>query len=77
MLDLAENEICSIFRHVRKISKINCHLISPFSHPSIRMKPFGYHWKNFHSIRYWNIIRKSVQKIHISLKSDKKNRYFT
>jgi len=35
------------------------------------MEQLGSHWKNFHEILYFNIFRKSVDKIPVSLKSDK------
>ena len=41
------------------------------------MGKLGFHWKNFHEIWYLIIFRKSVEKIQISLKSDKNNEYFT
>jgi len=34
-------------------------------------------WTDFHEISYLNISRKSVEKIKVSLKSDKNNRYIT
>ena len=37
----------------------------------------GSHSTDFHQIWYLRIFRKSVQKIQVSLKSDKNNRYFT
>ena len=45
--------------------------------PSVRMEQLGFHWTDFHEIWYYNIFRKSVQKIQVSLKSDNNNRYFT
>jgi hypothetical protein len=41
------------------------------------MKRFGSHWTDFHEIEYLGIFRKSAEKIQVSLKSDKNNRYFT
>jgi hypothetical protein len=49
--------------------------------PSVR--PFALneqldsHWKDFHEIKYLSIFRKFVDKIHISLNSDKNYLYFT
>ena len=45
--------------------------------PPARMEQLGSHWTSFHKISYLGIFRKSVEKIHISLKSYKNNRYFT
>jgi hypothetical protein len=45
--------------------------------PSARMEQLGSHWTDFHKIRYLGILQKSVEKIKVSLKSDKNKRYFT
>jgi len=44
---------------------------------SVRMEQLGAHWTDFHEIWYLSIFRKSVEKIQVSLKSDKNNGYFT
>jgi hypothetical protein len=44
---------------------------------SICMEQHGSHWTEFYKIWYLRIFRKSVQKIQVSLKSHKNNRYFT
>jgi hypothetical protein len=44
---------------------------------SVRMEQFGSHWTDFHEIWYLSIFRKCVNKIEVSLKSDKKDRYLT
>jgi hypothetical protein len=41
------------------------------------MEQLGLHWTDFHKILYLSIIRKSVEEIQVSLKSDKNNGYFT
>jgi hypothetical protein len=41
------------------------------------MEQVASHWTDFHEIWYLNIFRKSVQKIQVSLKSDKDKGYFT
>jgi len=42
------------------------------------MQQLGSHWRDFHEIWYVsNFLRKSVEKIQVSLKSHKNNRYFT
>ena len=43
----------------------------------VRMEQLGPHWTDFHEILYVSICRKSVQKIQVSLQSDKNNGYFT
>ena len=45
--------------------------------PSARMKQLGAHRADFHEILYLNIFRNSVEKIQLSLKSDRNSRYFT
>jgi hypothetical protein len=41
------------------------------------MEQLGSHWTDFHEIWYLNIFRKSVEKIQVSLKSDKNDGYVT
>ena len=41
-----------------------------------RVEQLGSHWMNFHEIWYLNV-RTSVEKVQVSLKSDKNNVYFT
>jgi hypothetical protein len=43
---------------------------------SVHAEQLGSHWTDFHEILYLNISRKSVDKIQVSLKSDKNNGYF-
>jgi hypothetical protein len=45
--------------------------------PSIRMEQRGSHRTDFHEIWYLDIFRKSLEKVEVSLKSDKNNGYFT
>jgi hypothetical protein len=42
---------------------------------SNRMEIFGSHWKGFHDIWHKNVFQKSIEKIQVSLKSDKNNSY--
>jgi len=44
---------------------------------SVRMEQFGFYWTDFHEILNSITLRKSVEKIQVSLKSDKNNCYFT
>jgi hypothetical protein len=44
---------------------------------SVRMEQLFSHWYTSQEIWYLGICRKSVESIQISLKSDKKNGYFT
>jgi len=41
--------------------------------PSIRIEQLGSHWTCFHEISYLSIFGKSVEKIQVSLRSDKNN----
>jgi hypothetical protein len=41
----------------------------------VRMEQLGSPWQDFHEI--WRFFRKSVEKIQVSLKSDKNNGSFT
>ena len=45
--------------------------------PSVHMEQLGSHWKDFHEIWYLSIFQKTVEKIQVSLKSDKNKGYFT
>jgi hypothetical protein len=44
---------------------------------SVRIHKHGSHWTDCHEVWYLRIFRKSVEKLHVSLKSDKNKRYFT
>ena len=44
---------------------------------AVRMEKLGSHLTDFHEIWYLKISRKSVEKIRISLKSDKNNEYIS
>ena len=41
------------------------------------MEQLGSHWTDFREIRYLKVFRKSVEKMQVSLKSDKTKEYFT
>jgi len=47
------------------------------NHPSVCMEQISSHWMNFYEIWYLIIFLKSVEKIQVSLKSDKNNGHFT
>ena len=72
-----------VFRRVRKIAESDYHLrhVCPSTCLSVLlsvlMEQLGSHCTDYHEIRYFSILRKFVQKIHVSLKSDKNNGYFT
>jgi len=64
-----------IFKRVRKIAKSNYKF--RYVCPSVRMEQFGSHWKDINYILYLRVFRESVEKIKVSLKSDKDKGYFT
>jgi hypothetical protein len=43
----------------------------------LRAGQLGFHWTDFHEIWYLRTFRKFIEKIQVSLKSDKNNGYFT
>jgi len=45
--------------------------------PSVRMEQLGFHWMDFHEIWYWRTFLNSIEKIQVSLKSDKNKGHFT
>jgi hypothetical protein len=51
--------------------------VCPLVRSSVRIQQLGSHWTEFLEIWYLSIFRKSVEKIQVSLTSDKNNRYFT
>ena len=61
-----------IFRSVRKIAKRDQQFghVCPFACPSA-WNNASRKWTDFHEIRYLRIFRKSVEKIQVSVKSDK------
>ena len=59
-------------RRVRKIATIDCQLGQVSVRPQLDC-----HWADFNWIWCMRIFRKSVEKIKISLNSDKNNGYFT
>jgi hypothetical protein len=44
--------------------------------PSVRMEQLGSYWTNFHKIWNLQVVRKSVMKTEVSLKSDENHGYF-
>jgi len=63
------------FRFVRTIVKSDYELRHVCL--SVRVEQLCFRWTEFHEILYLSIFRKSVGKIQVSLKSGKKNGYFT
>jgi hypothetical protein len=45
--------------------------------PSVRMEQLGFHWTEFDETWDLSFFHESVEKIRLSLKSDKNNGYFT
>ena len=48
-----------------------------YIHPAVHMEKISSHWMDFYQIWYLSIFWKSVEKIQVSLKSDKNNGHFT
>ena len=44
--------------------------------PSVRIEQLGSHWTDFHEILYLRVLRKSVEKIQVSLKPNKNYGFF-
>jgi hypothetical protein len=65
----------TFFTRVRKTAESDCKLRHVC--PSFRMEQLGSHWTDFMKSGVLRIFRKSVEKIQVSLKSDKNNGYFT
>ena len=77
-------KVIEIFRRVRKLQTATITFIVSVRppvcssvRPSVCMEQLGFHWTDFHEIWYLRIFRKSVEKILVSLKSDKNKGYFT
>jgi hypothetical protein len=68
-------------RHFRRFSQFCEKRLLASSCPSVRlsvrMEQLGYQWTDFDKIWYLGFFRKYVEKIKVSLKSDKNNGYFT
>ena len=45
--------------------------------PSVLMEQLGSHWTDFHEISYFSILPKYVEKIQLSLQSEKNSGYLT
>ena len=60
------------FAKLRKATLSFVVSVRPFG----RMEQLGFHWTDFHEIWYLSILKKSVTKIQVSLRSDKNNGYF-
>jgi len=45
--------------------------------PSVTTELLDTHWTDFYEILYFSILRKSVEKVQVSLKSDENKGYFT
>jgi hypothetical protein len=56
----------------KRLYASSCLPVCPSVRPSARMEQLGSHWMDFHKI-----FRQSLEKIQVSLKSDKNNRRFT
>jgi len=64
------------FAKLRKATISFVMSVCPYVHLSVRMD-LGPQWTDLHEISYFRIFRQFVEKLHISLKPDKNNGYFT
>jgi len=51
--------------------------VCPSVRPFVRVEQLCFQWKEFYEIVYWSIVRKFVERIKNSLKSDKNKGYIT
>ena len=65
-----------VFRRVRKISKATTCLVMSVR-PSVHMGNLDFHWTDFRESWYMSIFRITVEKMKVSLKSDKNSGFFT
>jgi hypothetical protein len=72
---LSSLSCCRLYKFYGKFAKLRNVIISLVI--SIRMERLGFHRTVFRVIWFLNIFRKSVEKIQLSLKSDKNNWYYT
>jgi hypothetical protein len=61
-----------LLRRVHRIAKAAISFVVSVR-PSVCLKQLGSHWTDSHEIWYLGIVAKSVEKIKLSLKSDKNN----
>ena len=66
---------CFIRRFLTKLRKATISFVK-FVRLSVRMQQLRSHRKEFHEIWCLNVLRKSVEKVQVSLKSDKNKGYF-
>jgi hypothetical protein len=66
-----------IFRFFREIAKSDLSSSCLSVRPSVCIEQIGSHWTDFNEIWYLCIFRITVEKLQVSLKSNKKKGYFT
>jgi hypothetical protein len=64
------------FRRIRILAKSDYQVRHAFC-PSVCMEQLGSHWTDFDETWYLSFFRNPTEKIHVLLKSDKNNGYFT
>ena len=62
---------------LQKVTVVSMISVCPSIHLPIRMEQLSSHWTGFHESWYSSIFQKSVEKIEVSLKSDKNNGYMS
>ena len=72
-----KGQISGAFAKLQKATVSFVKSVRPPARPSNRMEQLVFYWTDFHGISYLNRFRKSVEKVQVSLKSDKNNGDFT
>ena len=68
---------CDFEWRARNLRKATVSFVISLVRPSLRIQQLVSHWTGFPIMWHWSIFRKSIEKIQVSLKSDKNNGYFT
>jgi hypothetical protein len=67
-------QVCDgIISRFAKLRTTTFRFVMP-AHPSVHIEQFDFNWTDIHEIRRLSILKKCVDKIQVSLKSDKNNR---
>jgi len=69
--------VCKIAKSNYYLRHVCCPSIRHSVRPSFLMEQLGFHWRDFHGIKYLNVFRRSAKKILVSFKSYKNKGYFT
>jgi hypothetical protein len=76
-MSVSDKKIINKLRFLGAFAKQWKATVKALSCPSVRVEQLGSHWMNIRVNLYVSILPKIVEKIKVSLKSDKNNGYFT